>query len=238
MSMLEETLFVEVLFIVSVLGLVVYIIYCVLKNPFSYPYFTYSFDVSGKRNVSIEECIDRFLLDEDNWNQLRVHQIGIQAWKQQKESYVQKCILRKYRSKQLEKVIDDEHAYQFLLVRKQTRYQQQNYVRTSYKVDVIGDEWAVSWRWLVKRCEKLAGIGYETTLKEYHSKNQRKLMTPSLRRSIMERDYYTCQICGKYMPDEVGLHIDHIVPIAKGGKSVPSNLHVLCSKCNGRKGAK
>ena len=53
--------------------------------------------------------------------------------------------------------------------------------------------------------------------------------------SIAERDNYTCQICGKYMPDGVGLHIDHIVPIKKGGKSVPSNLRVLCSKCNGRK---
>ena len=26
--------------------------------------------------------------------------------------------------------------------------------------------------------------------------------------------------------------------IAKGGKTVPSNLQVLCSKCNGAKGAK
>ena len=45
----------------------------------------------------------------------------------------------------------------------------------------------------------------------------------------------TCQICGKYMPDGVGLHIDHIVPVSKGGKTVPSNLQVLCSKCNGSK---
>ena len=48
----------------------------------------------------------------------------------------------------------------------------------------------------------------------------------------------TCQICGKYMPDEVGLEIDHIVSIKNGGKSVPSNLQVLCSKCNGHKSSK
>lgn len=60
-------------------------------------------------------------------------------------------------------------------------------------------------------------------------------MTKELRKEIMERDNYTCGICGKYMPDEVGLHIDHIVPVAKGGKTVRSNLQVLCSKCNGRK---
>ena len=35
-----------------------------------------------------------------------------------------------------------------------------------------------------------------------------------------------------------GLHIDHIVPVSKGGKTVPSNLQVLCSKCNGNKSNK
>ena len=38
----------------------------------------------------------------------------------------------------------------------------------------------------------------------------------------MVRDNYTCQICGKYMPDEVGLQVDHIIPVAKGGKTVES----------------
>lgn len=79
-------------------------------------------------------------------------------------------------------------------------------------------------------------IGYETTLRNFESKNQRKLMTTKLRKQIMERDNYTCKICGKYMPDEVGLQIDHIIPIAKGGKTISSNLQVLCSKCNGSKG--
>ena len=55
---------------------------------------------------------------------------------------------------------------------------------------------------------------------------------------IMIRDDYTCQICGKYMPDEVRLQIDHIIPVSKGGKTIPSNLQTLCSKCNGKKANK
>ena len=32
--------------------------------------------------------------------------------------------------------------------------------------------------------------------------------------------------------------IDHIVPVSKGGETVPWNLQVLCYKCNAEKGAK
>ena len=54
----------------------------------------------------------------------------------------------------------------------------------------------------------------------------------------MMRDNFTCRNCGKYMPDEVGLHIDHIVAIKNGGKTVESNLQVLCDKCNLSKGSR
>lgn len=64
------------------------------------------------------------------------------------------------------------------------------------------------------------------------AESERSKMTKALREQIMERDNYTCQICGRYMPDGFGLHIDHIVPISKGGRSVPENLQVLCAKCN------
>lgn len=232
----EETLLMLVESIV--ITILIYIAYWIFHNPFHYPYFTYSFDVSHKRNVDIVDYIDRFLCDDLNWYLLNQHKHNIEQWKHNKENYLQSCMLRKIRIRQYHEVLDDKCAFRFKAFRDQTRYKQQNYVKTSYKVSVLDSEKFVNWTWLVNRHNQLGNIGFETTLKEYNSKNQRKLMTKNLRRKIMERDNYTCCICGKYMPDEVGLHIDHIVPIAKGGKSVPSNLQVLCSKCNGRKSAK
>lgn len=73
---------------------------------------------------------------------------------------------------------------------------------------------------------------------EYLRAKERSKMTPSIRFKILKRDQYRCQICGASQEDGAKLHIDHIIPVAKGGKSVESNLHVLCDRCNLGKGTK
>ena len=47
----------------------------------------------------------------------------------------------------------------------------------------------------------------------------------------------TCLFCGDPLGDEVP-HIDHWVPISRGGSNDPDNLALLHQSCNGRKGAK
>lgn len=47
---------------------------------------------------------------------------------------------------------------------------------------------------------------------------------------------YVCTGCGEVFPTRLFLQVDHIVPMAKGGLSVPDNLQVLCRTCNQRKG--
>ena len=61
---------------------------------------------------------------------------------------------------------------------------------------------------------------------------ERALVSDSLRYDIFQRDGFRCQICGCTQRDGVTLHVDHIIPVSKGGKSVPSNLRTLCDRCN------
>lgn len=65
-------------------------------------------------------------------------------------------------------------------------------------------------------------------------KTQRNAMSNDLRNAIKKRDNYTCCICGNSIYNEPNLllEIDHIIPVAKGGKTEASNLQTLCWRCN------
>lgn len=60
----------------------------------------------------------------------------------------------------------------------------------------------------------------------------------ALRYFILKRDNFRCVLDGRSPATERGLvlHVDHIVPWAKGGPTVASNLRTLCSYCNLGKG--
>ena len=49
---------------------------------------------------------------------------------------------------------------------------------------------------------------------------------------------YVCAGCGETFPTRLYLQVDHIIPMAKGGLTVPENLQILCRACNMRKGDK
>jgi len=61
---------------------------------------------------------------------------------------------------------------------------------------------------------------------------ERGEISDSLRYDILKRDNFRCTICGASKNEGARLHVDHILPIAKGGKSIPSNLRTLCERCN------
>lgn len=67
---------------------------------------------------------------------------------------------------------------------------------------------------------------------------------PAYVRATFIRDNFTCQKCGlhsmredkPWLPDISRLECDHIVPLARGGKTEMSNLQTLCKECNRKKG--
>lgn len=57
------------------------------------------------------------------------------------------------------------------------------------------------------------------------------------RAAIIARDNGVCHICGG-TPAPEDIHLDHIVPLARGGTHDPENLAVACARCNLSKGAR
>jgi hypothetical protein len=70
---------------------------------------------------------------------------------------------------------------------------------------------------------KVLGNGYRKIKKDRHK--------PRHKSTILVRDGMRCVYCNGIGP----LHIDHIVPRAKGGTDRAGNLVAACSKCNQHK---
>jgi len=64
---------------------------------------------------------------------------------------------------------------------------------------------------------------------------ERGFVSNKVRFDIYKRDGYRCRRCG-IRDNGANLEIDHIKPIAKGGKSTYDNLQTLCKRCNREKG--
>ena len=63
---------------------------------------------------------------------------------------------------------------------------------------------------------------------------ERGKVTNKMRSVIYECDHYKCRKCGRRTND---LEVDHIIPIAKGGKLTSDNLQILYHRCNYKKGS-
>ena len=194
-------------------------------------------DITGRKNIDNRDVLENYIID-DGFDWAAEYLNRLTQWEEMCQSIIER-ISDEYDKNRCENLYNnmrnDQQIIKFICYRNHTKYRYVNGVRQSYIHTDIERTFYMAIDEILDICDELSSINFETTTRKYNQANQRKLMTQELRNKIKERDNYTCQICGKYMPDEVGLHIDHIIPISKGGKTVEQNLQVLCDKCNLRK---
>lgn len=65
---------------IAVICILAVLLYIVIKSPFSYPYFIYNFDVSGKRIPQIDDLLNMFLI-HGGFECIQNHQKKIEQWK-------------------------------------------------------------------------------------------------------------------------------------------------------------
>ncbi len=80
-------------------------------------------------------------------------------------------------------------------------------------------------------------VNVEKPLQKKEHRTSRNI-NARMRFKVLKRDNFKCCACGASPAKDpsVDLHVDHIIPWAKGGETVVDNLQTLCSKCNLGKG--
>lgn len=71
---------------------------------------------------------------------------------------------------------------------------------------------------------------------QFLRQRERALVTDRVRMQIFRRDDFRCRMCGASGREGAELHVDHIVPVSRGGRSGLENLQALCKACNLGKG--
>lgn len=94
-------------------------------------------------------------------------------------------------------------------------------------------------KWLYFGENKIAGV-VSRAWREWHKRTHRELAKKRYigkRQRIIDRDGMVCGICKDAITSMSDLHIDHIIPLARGGSSDPANLQPAHALCNMIKGA-
>lgn len=154
---------------------------------------------------------------------------------------------RKYREENADKIHASGRRYRYensdKVRESKRRYYQANAValnekRRKWRKD-NPDKVRKSWRdWENKNTDKLRICARA----RQHRRREHKLRnggthTASDIQAQYDNQHGKCWWCGKKIKD-TKYHVDHRVPLARGGSNAPENLVIACPKCNQSKGAK
>jgi 5-methylcytosine-specific restriction endonuclease McrA len=87
---------------------------------------------------------------------------------------------------------------------------------------------------MAEREERLERLLAAMKLAEREPSYERRQIPSEVRLQIWKRDDGRCRKCGS----QERIHLDHIIPVSKGGSDAVENLELLCQSCNLSKGAK
>ncbi|MCB1984028.1 MAG: HNH endonuclease [Nitrosomonas sp.] len=115
---------------------------------------------------------------------------------------------------------------------------------TTYKTRYKG--WVNAWRHFFENFkgidleseECIESIGEIEQVPIQITTEEKRTIPLKLRLRVLQRDNFKCVYCGASPATDsnIQLHIDHIVPFSKGGKTEFANLQTLCQNCNWGKG--
>ncbi len=64
-----------------------------------------------------------------------------------------------------------------------------------------------------------------------------QVSTTNYRKTLLARGNCKCAFCGCKLNNK-NSNIDHVYPVSKGGKNIPSNMVISCERCNSTKGSR
>lgn len=118
---------------------------------------------------------------------------------------------------------------------RQPKYHEVKKPLSKYSVGTYEKRWGTYYNALRAFIEDINGeiVNEKFPVKNNETNNPRSINYRT-RFIVMRRDGFKCKICGASpaKDSDVTLHIDHIIPCAKGGDANLDNLQTLCSKCN------
>jgi hypothetical protein len=80
-----------------------------------------------------------------------------------------------------------------------------------------------------------AGLSPNVAFPSAYLERERHLVPLSMRFRVLARDGFRCQYCGGTPQDGYVLHVDHKVPVSRGGPTEMENLVTACHLCNSGK---